>query len=426
MTITITFSWFHRKIGPTIYYDYPESNLQPEELTKIPDLMDMKFEEGFFSHSLENLYLFNYFFEVASRWARGHKEMLLMSVCFTNPISTQIQHEILVKCIDFANTLKSTPNIYKSFYIDGPPSGEFPVEENDKAEIVENDSKLKGLLRDLYWNIVSFSREKTEEEITAEILSQKSVYEVIRFLSSGPIEKEVLTKWYTQNFPDLVLEEILSKLESQKFIVQNEIEHVEYILLVKIAKIQRTPPECIITLMQEKPELMELMDEFSERVGNFFENYKESPEDSKELVNLVANPGIYDVLLQLRAGPIAKDRIINKIDSEPIKNLMDILNVLTSQKIIDEFNYKGELNVLLIDDIQFTTSFPEYLMKFTSKESDTPAKSSKDKKTRHTRRKINTKPTETKEESGLENLGEEVFSKLKKISKEKSNIKKEE
>jgi len=65
MTITITLSWFHRKIGPTIYYEYPESNLPPDELTKIPDLMDMKFEEGFFSHSLENLYLFNYFFCLA-------------------------------------------------------------------------------------------------------------------------------------------------------------------------------------------------------------------------------------------------------------------------------------------------------------------------------------------------------------------------
>ena len=51
---------------------------------------------------------------------------------------------------------------------------------------------------------------------------------------------------------------------------------------------------------------------------------------------------------------------------------MDILNVLTTQKIIDEFNYKGELKVLLIDDIQFTTSFPEYLMKFKSNKSEIP------------------------------------------------------
>ena len=194
----------------------------------------------------------------------------------------------------------------------------FLLKKMTKTEIAKNDSKLKGLLRDLYWNIVSFSREKTEEEITAELLSQKSVYEIIRFLSSGPVEKEVLTKWYNQQFPDLILEDVLFELESQKFIVQNEIEHVAYVLLVKIAKVQRTPPECIITLIQEKPELMEFMDEFTERVGIFFNNYKESPEDSKELVKLVANPGIYDVLLQLRAGPITKDRIINKIDSEPI------------------------------------------------------------------------------------------------------------
>ena len=426
MTITITLSWFHRKIGPTIYYEYPESNLLLEELTKIPDLMDMKFEEGFFSHSLENLYLFNYFFEVSSRWARGHKEMLLMSVCFTDPISTQIQHEILVHCIDFANTIKKTPEIYKAFYLDGPPSGEFPVEENDESKIAEYDKKLKTWLRNLYWNIVSFSREKFEEEITAELLNQKSAYEIIQFLSSGPVSKGILEKWYSSQFPELNLEEVLAKLEKEKFIFQNEIEHDTFVLLVKDVKVQRTPPDCIITLIQEKPELMDLMDKFSERVGIFFDNYKESVEDSKQLVKLVANPEIYNVLMQLRIGPIPKNRISNLIESEPIKNLMEILDHLKEKKIIDEFNYKGELLVLLIDDIQFITTFPEYLLKFTSKKSTTPIESSSVPKSNRTRRKIKTKKKDSTKDSGLENLGEEVFSKLKKLSKEKSNIKKEE
>ena len=105
---------------------------------------------------------------------------------------------------------------------------------------------------------------------------------------------------------------------------------------------------------------------------------------------------------------------------------MQILNVLTNQKIIDEFDDKGELKILLIDDIQFTTSFPEYLMKFKSKKSETSILQSKDKKSKLPRRKIRTKSTETKEDSGLENLGEEVFDKLKKLSKEKSNNTKDE
>jgi len=422
MTITITLSWFHRKIGPSIYYEYPESNLQPDELLKIPDLMDTKFEEGFFHHSFTNLYLFNYFFEIGSRWARGHKEMLLMSVCFSNPISTQIQHDILIHCIDFANRLKETTNMYKAFYKDTTPSNEFPIDAQEEKEISVHERNLKGWLRDLYCNIVSFSREKFEEEITAELLNQKSVYEIIEFLSNGPVAKEDLQKWFHQKFSDIDLEEVLSVLEQQKFVFQNIIEHEHFVLLVKEVKVQRALPDCIITLFQEKPELSELTDEFTERVGKFFDEYEETIDDLKELVELVANPEIYNVLLQLRTGPIPKHQISNMKETEPIKNLMDILDLLKEKKIIDEFDYEGDSLVLLIDDIQFITSFPNYLSGLIQRK---PVLSEETEE-KLGRQKILTKTEIPLHDPGLENLGEEVFSKLKKISKEKSTLKKDE
>ncbi len=417
MSITITLSWFHRKIGPTIYYEYPEASLQPEELQKIPDLMDTKFEEGFFSHSFENLHLFNYFFEVSSKWARGQKEMLLMSLCFTNPIPTQIQQEILVHCIEFANRLKNANEFYKAFYEDGPPSADISLSEDEKKSLLEKNKMLKLWIRDLYWNIISFSREKSEEEIIAELLSLESVYEIIQFLSNGPVAKEDLTKWHVQKYPNLDLEPILAKLETEKFIFQNVIGHDTFVLLVKETSVQRAPPDCIIPLIQEKPELADLIDEFLARVKNFFDKYKASTNDSMQLVNLVANPEIYNVLLQLRAGPIAKDQILSMIESEPMKNLMEILEILRKKNIIDEFEYKGESLVLLIDDIQFSTSFPSYLSKLTSKK--THPSIAQSYKTKRSPKK-ETKPQE------LGNLGDEVFSKLKKLSKEKSTTAKDE
>lgn len=419
MTITITLSWFHRKIGPSIYYEYPESNLPPEELAKIPDLMDTKFEEGFFHHSFANLYLFNYFFEIESLWARGHKEMLLMSVCFSDQISTQIQHDVLIQCIDFANHLKETKGMYKAFYKDHFTSSDFPIEAEEE-EIVKKHKMLKLWIREIYWNIVSFSREKFVEEITAELLNHPSIYEIISFLSNGPVAKDILQKWHKERFPDVDLENLLENLESQKFIFQNLIGYDTFVLLVKDVKVQRTAPNCIITLIQEKPELTDLTQEFTERVGKFFNEYKETTEDSKELVKLVANPEIYNVILQLRTGPVPKDQIMDMIESEPVKNLMEILKVLKDKKIIDEFSYKGESLVLLIDDIQFITTFPAYLSKLTLTKPISEAKSD------ITRRKIITKPKVPFMESGLENLGEDVFSKLKKISKEKSTGKKDE
>ncbi|MBN2155121.1 MAG: hypothetical protein JW776_03700 [Candidatus Lokiarchaeota archaeon] len=421
MTITITLSWFHRRIGPTIYYEYPESSLQPDELTRIPDLMDMRFEEGFFNHGFENLYLFNYFFEISSSWARGQKEMLLISVCFSNPISTQIQHEILVHCIDFANKLKKTKNLFKAFYEDGPPSGEFLVNVNDNEAIKSFDKDLKMWLRDLYWKIVSFSREKSEEEIIADLLSQKSVYAIIKFLSNGPVPKEDLEKWFSQKYPDLQLDDILTKLESEKFIFQNEIGYDTFVLLVKETTVQRSPPDCIITLIQDKLELSDLTTEFLDRVRNFFEEYTPSTEDSIELLKLVANPEIYNVLLQLRSGPLPKNQILSMIDSEPVKNLMETLKILNEKKIIDEFEYKGESLILLIDDIQFSTSFPSYLSKLTAKKPH-PTIAKSFKTTRSTEKDPGKRELKGSE---LGILSEDVFNKLKNMSKQKG-VKKEE
>jgi hypothetical protein len=168
------------------------------------------------------------------------------------------------------------------------------------------------------------------------------------------------------------------------------------------------------------------MEEFTERVGKFFDNYKESFKDSKELVKLVANPEIYDVLLQLRAGPISKENIINKNEIGPKKNLMEILDILKSKKIIDEFDYHGETKLLLLDDILFTTSFPQYLMKYKPKKSESNTHDKTPTTRKSFRRKIKSKASTPSKTSGLENLGEEVYNKLKKISKEKSIIKKEE
>jgi len=386
--------------------------------------MDTKFEEGFFNHSFENLYLFNYFFEVSSKWARGQKEILLMSVCFSKPITTQIQHEILVHCIDFANRLKETQHIYKAFYGEGLPSGEFQVESNEQENITKLDKMLKHWIRDLYWNIVSFAREKFEEEIIAELLSQKSIYEMIKYLSNGPVAKEDMKKWFNQKYPELALEEMLAKLETEKFIFQNVIGHDVFVLLVKEVTVQRIPPDCIITLFQEQPELMKLTDEFTKRVGLFFDDYKPSTEDAKDLVTLIANPEIYNVILQLRAGPIPKSQILNMIEREPIKNLMEILNILKLKNIIDDFDYEGESLILLIDDIQFTTSFPDYLSKLTRKK--IPSSIAQSYETSLSKRKVTSIESNPTNESGLENLGEEVFNKLKKISKQKGNTKKDE
>ena len=62
----VALSYFHRKIGPLVFYSYPESILNDDLSVRIANIMDQTFNEGFFTHSFENLNSMNYYFEIHS------------------------------------------------------------------------------------------------------------------------------------------------------------------------------------------------------------------------------------------------------------------------------------------------------------------------------------------------------------------------
>ena len=47
------------------------------------------------------------YFEIYSKWARGQKEMVMISVIFDESVPPDIEHEVLGQCIDFAQKLKT-------------------------------------------------------------------------------------------------------------------------------------------------------------------------------------------------------------------------------------------------------------------------------------------------------------------------------
>ncbi|GAH60485.1 unnamed protein product [marine sediment metagenome] len=69
----VALSYFHRKIGPLVFYSYPESMLDEQLSARIANIMDQTVSEGFFTHSFEKNNSNNYYFEIHSDWARGNK-----------------------------------------------------------------------------------------------------------------------------------------------------------------------------------------------------------------------------------------------------------------------------------------------------------------------------------------------------------------
>ena len=112
----VSLTFFKRRTGPLIYYYYPENSLKATEKASIVDTMMSASNEKYFIHQSSNLSSLNYYFEIHSDWARGKKEMLMISVILNTKITKSIEDIILSICIDFETDLTSIKDIYKALY----------------------------------------------------------------------------------------------------------------------------------------------------------------------------------------------------------------------------------------------------------------------------------------------------------------------
>ena len=357
MQMAVAISYFHRKIGPLVWYSYPEEALNEEEKGHLADIMDQAYEEGFFMHKFGMLTSMNYYFEIPSEWARGNKELLMISLVLDSVPQLGFEKPIQSWAESFANRLKDKKEIYKAFY--NTDDSQVSIEDHQDLKVFSKN--IRFWLKELYWVAVEVLREKTEEEKWAAIMSHPQIFKVIKKLSKEPMDLEILTKWFITIFPKFNLNEILKELEEQKFIFINTIGQVTYVLLVKDVNIMRVPPDVIIDLEEDSPDTADLTEIYINEVRDFFETYTPTPLDSLTLFKLFADPKVYNVISQLREGPLPKEKILSMVSDTSSKSLLKSLDLLVSKSIIQEFSYSGEFLYLLRTDVILTASFPEYL-----------------------------------------------------------------
>jgi hypothetical protein len=364
----VAISYFHRKIGPKIFYSHPKNSLDKDLSAKIANIMDFPtVGGGFFTHSFENLKSMNYYFEIHSDWARGNNEMLMVSTVIDQQILPEIEEKISDLYIEFSEQLQSNEEIYTAFYID-----DLNYHENEKETILKNDALVKALLVNLYWTIIEHTREKTEEEKIAIILNEKHMFDTLDMLSKGPIPLEWLREWFFENFPNKDFEEIIDTLVDKQFVFVNQIGLVEkYVLLLKEVNAERIPPDSVIEYIDDKPELIDLL---LPKVQDYFSEYekkndKDLKEDTFTLFQIMADPKKYNVLRELRNGLISKD-MLPKLDSKKsLDSLMETIELLKKYDVIEELNNNGETYIVLKTNLQITTAFPEWMRKLLPKES---------------------------------------------------------
>ncbi|MHA1279464.1 MAG: ADP-ribosylation factor family protein, partial [Candidatus Helarchaeota archaeon] len=139
---SIVLSYFHSIYGPKPLIQTPNvfSNEQVENVAK---LMDTIFDTGFFIHKFSDITTANYFFQISSPWARGNKEMILISVLFNSDHTDNLsEYEVPLK--EFTAKFMTIQDIYQSFYHSDLSKLKF------KDSIKEKFVTVKTLVEDLY------------------------------------------------------------------------------------------------------------------------------------------------------------------------------------------------------------------------------------------------------------------------------------
>ncbi|MHA1750661.1 MAG: hypothetical protein ACTSYF_18715, partial [Promethearchaeota archaeon] len=214
MKTIVALSYFHRKIGPIVFYSYPENELDEQLSTRIANIMDQTVSEGFFTHSFENKISLNYYFEVHSDWARGNKEMLMVSSVFYRQLTPDIEQNVINLLTEFSEKLQSNEEIYTAFYINDINN----MEEQEREIIYKNNSLVRLWVKELYWATVEDTREKSEEEKIATLLNKKHIFLTLKKLSKGPISLEQLNEWFNEQFSKLSFYQIKDLLEERQLI----------------------------------------------------------------------------------------------------------------------------------------------------------------------------------------------------------------
>ncbi|MFX1523706.1 MAG: hypothetical protein ACFFCC_09400 [Promethearchaeota archaeon] len=135
--------------------------------------------EEFFIHSFEEFKFLNYYFQIPSDWARGSREMVMVSVILYHQISPEIEESIAGLCKKFADMMHMYEDIFTGFYIHSLNN----YDELDQEKIKKNEQLIKKEIRDLYWEIISETRKKSEEQILSQLENDRYIFESIEEMS---------------------------------------------------------------------------------------------------------------------------------------------------------------------------------------------------------------------------------------------------
>ncbi|NVM16373.1 MAG: hypothetical protein HWN80_01555 [Candidatus Lokiarchaeota archaeon] len=193
---TVTLTFFKRRSGPHVFYSFPEDTLNNLEKESIGEMMIQASKERFFINYSSIISSINHYFELHSDWARGNKEMLMISVSLDWKINQAIEEIIHSLFIDFETHLSSTENIFKALYINDLNS----FSEEEIADIKRTNEDLKAIIKEFYKKINLVQNQKNAKHtitVSLEIEKKLDLNQIAQKIKGAEFNPE--------RFPGLVM-----------------------------------------------------------------------------------------------------------------------------------------------------------------------------------------------------------------------------
>jgi len=211
--------------------------------------------EEFFIHAFEDFKFLNYYFQIKSDWARGFKEMLMISIIIYHQISPEIEESISLLCRKFAEMMKSNEDIYTGFYINEISN----YDETDKERIKLNEQLIKDETRELYWETVEETRKKSEEQIENNRYIFESLEEMSRELKI--IDEEIESSESSLNTNPIIKDSVSNLRSIINDLYGGFIEKMTILDLEEENGLLPTNDEMDINIQKRKKELLKVLEE---------------------------------------------------------------------------------------------------------------------------------------------------------------------
>jgi hypothetical protein len=200
----VTLSFFDDMEGPKLLFSYPPDTLSHEIQSQISDAINNLDVEGFFTHSFATITSLDYFFELNSSWARGNKEMILLSTIFEEKVAPEIDYALRFLSVEFAASLKNAEESFKGFH--SKDEKKYPKEESAniremKAYILQNLELLffatnETISEKIFEKQIGSLRHFTEEDASPIrwMIGEEGVKILIAVLRGASTREEITTQ----------------------------------------------------------------------------------------------------------------------------------------------------------------------------------------------------------------------------------------